>query len=183
MSTKQNIETARRMYEAFGHGDVQAILSLVTDDVDWSTDPAVPSAPWYGPRHGKDGVASFLAAIGNTGPVTEFTPLAYAGNEDGDVMVFICPLRLHRDRDRQARRDEHAPLLEVPRRQGLLRPQFRGYGASRRRPDPLRQAPRRHRRLAAGQLFPPGGSGRTPLSRLGPHLASTNFISPTPPRP
>jgi ketosteroid isomerase-like protein len=50
---------------------------------------AVPSAPWYGPKHGKDGVASFLAAIGDTGPVTEFTPLAYAGNEEGDVMVFI----------------------------------------------------------------------------------------------
>jgi len=32
------------------------------------------------------------------------------------------PLRVHGHRDRQARRDEHAPLLEVPRREGLLRP-------------------------------------------------------------
>ena len=54
MSTEQNIETARQMYEAFGRGDVQAILDLVTDDVDWSTDAAIPSAPWYGPRHGQD---------------------------------------------------------------------------------------------------------------------------------
>jgi ketosteroid isomerase-like protein len=28
-------------------------------------------------------------SIGKTGPVTEFTPLAYAGNDQGDVMVFI----------------------------------------------------------------------------------------------
>ena len=89
MSTSQNIETARQMYEAFGRGDVQAILDRVTDDVDWSTDAEIASAPWYGPRHGKDGVRSFFQAIGTAGPVSEFTPLAIAGNEDGDVMVFI----------------------------------------------------------------------------------------------
>jgi ketosteroid isomerase-like protein len=89
VSTEQNIETARQMYEAFGRGDVQAVLDRVTDDIDWSTDAAIPSAPWYGPRHGKDELAGFFAAIGSTGPVTEFKPLAYSGNQDGDVMVFI----------------------------------------------------------------------------------------------
>ena len=89
MSTEQNIDTAKQMYEALGRGDIQAILDLVTDDVDWSTDAAIASAPWYGPRHGTDGVVSFLQAIGQTGPVTEFTPLAYASTVEGDVMVFI----------------------------------------------------------------------------------------------
>jgi hypothetical protein len=41
------------------------------------------------PRHGKAELAGFFEAIGKTGPVTEFTPLAYASNDDGDVMVFI----------------------------------------------------------------------------------------------
>ena len=81
MSAEQNLQTASQMYEAFGRGDLQAILDRVTDDVDWSTDAAIMSAPWYGPRHGKDGVASFFEAIGKTGPVTEFTPLAYASND------------------------------------------------------------------------------------------------------
>ena len=89
MSTEQNIETARQLYQAFGSGDVQTILDRVTDDVDWSTDAAIESAPWYGARHGKEEVAGFFEAIGKTGPVTEFTPLAFAGNDDGDVMVFI----------------------------------------------------------------------------------------------
>jgi hypothetical protein len=53
-------------------GDVQAILDRVTDDVDWSADASIGSAPRYGPRHGKDGVASFFEAIGKTGPVAEF---------------------------------------------------------------------------------------------------------------
>jgi len=89
MSTDPNIETAMQMYQAFGRGDVAAILDLVTDDVDWATDAAVDAAPWYGQRHGKAGVAGFFEAIGQTGPVTEFTPLAYASNDDGDVMVFL----------------------------------------------------------------------------------------------
>ena len=42
MSAEQNIETAGQMYQAFGRGDVQAILDLVTD-------AAIPSAPWSGP--------------------------------------------------------------------------------------------------------------------------------------
>ena len=87
MSAGQNLQTARQLYQAFGSGDVQAILDRVTDDVDWSTDASIVSAPWYGPRHGKDGVASFFEAIGKTGPVTEFTPLAYASNDEGDVAL------------------------------------------------------------------------------------------------
>lgn len=89
MDAKQNVATIKQMYDAFGRGDLETILTLVTDDVDWSTDAATESAPWYGPRHGKDGVRSFFAGIAQTGPVTEFTPLSYTSNEDGDVMAFI----------------------------------------------------------------------------------------------
>lgn len=89
VSTERNIETVKTMYGAFGRGDVEAILELVTDDVDWSTDAAVSSAPWYGPRHGKNGVRGFFEGIGQTGPVTEFTVLSIAGNDDGDVHAFI----------------------------------------------------------------------------------------------
>ena len=92
MTAEQNIETARQMYDAFGRGDVQAILDRVTGGVDWSTDAATQSAPWYGPRHGKDGVVSFFEAIGKTGPVTDFTPLAFASNDDGDVR---CSSAIH----------------------------------------------------------------------------------------
>jgi len=43
MSAEQNIETATQMYQAFGRGNVEAILDRVTDDVDWSTDAAIES--------------------------------------------------------------------------------------------------------------------------------------------
>jgi len=88
-TAQQNLETIKAMYTAFGGGDVDAILELVTDDVDWSTDAAIESAPWYGPRRGKAAVGRFFEAIGQTGPVTDFTPLSFATNDEGDVMVFI----------------------------------------------------------------------------------------------
>lgn len=89
MSADENVETIKEMYAAFGRGDIEAILGVVTEDVDWSTDAAIPSAPWYGARHGHDGVRSFFAGIMATGPVTEFTPLSIASNDDGDVLAFI----------------------------------------------------------------------------------------------
>jgi ketosteroid isomerase-like protein len=89
MVAEQNIATVKAMYEALGRGDIDSILERVTDDVDWSTDAAGESAPWYGPRRGKDGVRSFFEAIAQSGPITEFTPLSFASNDDGDVMVFI----------------------------------------------------------------------------------------------
>src|ERR1700761_9243079 len=89
MGAEQNIETVMALYEAFGRGDVEAILERVTDDVDWATDALIESAPWYGPKHGKDGVRSFFEGIGQTGPVTEFTPVSIASNDDGDVLVFL----------------------------------------------------------------------------------------------
>jgi uncharacterized protein len=79
----------KELYAAFGRGDVEAILARVTDDVDWATDAAIASAPWYGPRHGKAEVPGFFEGIAQTGPVTEFTLVSIAGNDDGDVHAFI----------------------------------------------------------------------------------------------
>lgn len=89
MGAEENVATIKVIYEAFGRGDVECILDLLTEDVDWSTDAAVPSAPWYGPRHGKAEVRGFFEGIAQAGPVTDFAPLSFTSNDDGDVMVFI----------------------------------------------------------------------------------------------
>src|SRR5580704_5970393 len=61
-----NIKTIQGIYEAFGRGDVQAVLDCVSDDVDWAAEASSAGAPWYGVRHGKAGVASFFEAFGST---------------------------------------------------------------------------------------------------------------------
>jgi len=89
VSAEENIATVKEIYAAFGRGDVDAILEQCIDDVDWAAEAAIEVAPWHGVKHGKAEVPSFFAGIQQAGPVTEFTPLSFAGNDDGDVMVFL----------------------------------------------------------------------------------------------
>ena len=89
MSAEQNIDTIKAMYEAFGRGDVEAILERCTDDVDWSSDVAAPVAPWQGQKHGKAELTTFFSGIAESGTVNEFTPLSFAANNEDEVLVFL----------------------------------------------------------------------------------------------
>jgi ketosteroid isomerase-like protein len=82
------VKTIEQVYEAFGRGDVDAILALVTDDVDWASEAESKVAPWHGTHKGKGEVAKFFETLGGAVEVTEFTPLAFASN-DTDVMVVV----------------------------------------------------------------------------------------------
>jgi ketosteroid isomerase-like protein len=82
------IDAVQRIYEAFGRGDVDAILAEVSDDVDWAPEAASSSAPWFGHYSSKAVVPKFFDAIGSSIDVTEFAPLSFASN-DTDVMVTI----------------------------------------------------------------------------------------------
>jgi ketosteroid isomerase-like protein len=88
MSADANIKTIMSVYEAFGRGDVAAIVDAVTDDVDWAAEAAGAAAPWYGVRHGKDAVGAFFAEFGSTMEVEEFTPVSIAAN-DTDVLTVV----------------------------------------------------------------------------------------------
>jgi ketosteroid isomerase-like protein len=88
MGDDVKIKTIAEVYEAFGRGDVTAILDAVTDDVDWAAEAASAAAPWYGVRHGKNEVAEFFAAFGATMEVEEFTPVSFAAN-DTDVHAVV----------------------------------------------------------------------------------------------
>jgi uncharacterized protein len=82
------IETVQGIYEAFGTGDVQAILDVLTDDVDFGSEPDSKIAPWHGRRTNKQEVAEFFQLIAENLEVTEFTPLSFTSN-DTDVMAVI----------------------------------------------------------------------------------------------
>jgi uncharacterized protein len=90
MGADANIKTIQGVYEAFGRGDVQAVLDAVTDDVDWAAETSSTAAPWYGVRHGKDGVASFFEAFGSTMEIQEFDPYAFAANDNEVHTVVHC---------------------------------------------------------------------------------------------
>lgn len=63
-----NLETTRKIYEAFGRGDVPFILSRMSDDVmweHWADNRAAASGkiPYFKPRTGKVGVGEFFASM------------------------------------------------------------------------------------------------------------------------
>ena len=84
------IDATRRMYEALGRGDVEAILAELADDVDWLSvsEARHPLVPWYGRYRGRGDVPRFFKEIGSSVDINEFTPLAYTTNET-DVQVAI----------------------------------------------------------------------------------------------
>ena len=88
MSQDDNLKLVREIYDAVGRGDVAAILDRVTDDVDWSAEAASQAAPWYGPRTGRAGVASFFSDLSASIEITEFSPDSFATGED-DVHLLV----------------------------------------------------------------------------------------------
>jgi ketosteroid isomerase-like protein len=88
VSANDNIKTITQVYEAFGRGDVAAILAEVCDDVDWAAEAASTDTPWYGVRRGRDAVAAFFTEFGSTMEVEEFTPVSIAANDD-DVLTVV----------------------------------------------------------------------------------------------
>ena len=105
MGAEEHVKTVQLVYEAFGRGDVEAILDQLTDDVDWAVEPD-GAAPWHGLRRGKAEVPGFFQALGQTVEVTEFTPLAFASNET-DVMVVIRYTHRGRSTGKSASMDLH----------------------------------------------------------------------------
>lgn len=54
------VETVQKIYEAFGKGDVPAILDQLADDVEWDRDAPSYGVPIYEPGTGKDHVRRFF---------------------------------------------------------------------------------------------------------------------------
>jgi uncharacterized protein len=88
MSQQDNLTIIKEIYDAVGRGDVAAILDRVSDDVDWAAEAASKTAPWYGPRAGKDGVASFFTDLATSIEISAFTPHSYSAGQD-DVHLLV----------------------------------------------------------------------------------------------
>jgi ketosteroid isomerase-like protein len=58
-----NVATVKGIYEAFGRGDVPAILERLTPDVAWEPDGVDHGVPWLMPRKGREGVGAFFASL------------------------------------------------------------------------------------------------------------------------
>lgn len=76
----EHAATVQAMYEAFGRGDVPALLEHLADDVQWESwaDNTAQKAgvPWMQPRAGKQGVEEFFGVLAGALRITEFRVLS-----------------------------------------------------------------------------------------------------------
>lgn len=77
----QHVASVTAMYEAFGRGDVPAILEHLDPDVAWDQNIVVEGIPWLRPRQGHAGVQEFFADVAEHLDFEVFEPLAPLAND------------------------------------------------------------------------------------------------------
>jgi uncharacterized protein len=84
MGAEENRKIVADTYEAFGHGDIGAVIGSLADDVVW-VNHAPAAAPTSGVFHGKDGVQTFFELVNDTLDISKFDVRTIVA--DGDVVV------------------------------------------------------------------------------------------------
>jgi uncharacterized protein len=80
MGTRSNVELIQDAYAAFGAGDVQRLLGLMTPDIVWEF-PAAKAIPWAGTFTGPGEVARFFSALMEHSVPEAFEPLHFVASE------------------------------------------------------------------------------------------------------
>lgn len=81
---ESNIDVVTRGYSAFGRGDLDALLNLFDENIEWVT-PGPPDLPTSGVRHGRKEVAQFFQTLNEHFQVEQFLPREFIA--DGDRVV------------------------------------------------------------------------------------------------
>jgi ketosteroid isomerase-like protein len=86
MSEQDNRALVQRGYEAFGRGDIEALLALFDENVEWVT-PGPSDLPTAGRRRGRQQVSEFFQTVNSLVEVQRFEPEAFVS--EGDRVVVL----------------------------------------------------------------------------------------------
>lgn len=75
-----SIARVQQIYEAFGKGDVPAILAALAEDVQWEYGGYPNDVPWLQPQRGRANVVKFFEALAGM-RLTKFEPRGLYGDE------------------------------------------------------------------------------------------------------
>ena len=82
-----NVQLARNVYDAFGRGDIAAVLDLFESDMEWHPAEGHPFRPDGSPWIGRDAIAEgFFARIGEAWSSFTVTPRAFHDAHDAVVV-------------------------------------------------------------------------------------------------
>ena len=72
MSVQENVQIVKEAYAAFGRGDIQGLLALLAEDIEWITPGE--GLPFAGTHHGRAGLADFFRRISEMLEFSFFEP-------------------------------------------------------------------------------------------------------------
>jgi uncharacterized protein len=92
-----NLATAQSIYEAFGRGDVPAILELLADDVEWESwgdnSSVRAGVPWMAPLSGRANAARFFEVMGQL-EVVDLQILSFMEGGNQVAVEMVLEVRL-----------------------------------------------------------------------------------------
>ncbi len=86
MSETNNVELVKKGYEHFGSGDIEGLLNLFADDINWKT-PTVENADYTGERSGKEEVTEFFSRLDESEEFSNFEPTEFIAQGDRVVVL------------------------------------------------------------------------------------------------
>lgn len=91
MSEQDNVRLVQDAYDAFKKGDIEGLLQMLADDVEWITPGPSDIMPAAGHRKGREGVADFFSSMNAQEDVELFEPKEFIAQ--GDQVVAISSYR------------------------------------------------------------------------------------------
>lgn len=82
----QNIETVKKLYEAFGRKDIDSILSLLSPNVEWG-EPENPYNPAGGTRYGHKGFLEWMAIGRDAEEILNLDPRQFLSDENSVAVI------------------------------------------------------------------------------------------------
>jgi ketosteroid isomerase-like protein len=86
MSEQANISLLKQAYDAYGKGDIQGLLSMCTQDIEWAL-PEVEGIPFTGKRRGLSQVSDFFRILAECQEPREFRPDSFLAQ--GDQVIVL----------------------------------------------------------------------------------------------
>ena len=86
MNEQRNTEIVKQAYDNFKRGDIESVLGLMSNDIDWRL-PAVEGMPQSGERRGINQVGEFFSLLAETQEFSEFEPREFIAQ--GDRVVAL----------------------------------------------------------------------------------------------
>lgn len=86
MNEQQNIEIVKRGYEAFGSGDIPALLDLFHENIEWRA-PNVEGSPFQENYDGREAVGEMFALMDKVEDFNHFAPHEFIAQGDRVVVL------------------------------------------------------------------------------------------------